>query len=290
MTRPLLVLALLALPGCEFWQEPPPDPALDGLLSCDEEQPLDGLVSGDSFAIDPDTAMGLVIATRFTDPDAAAILRIDAGDVRQDLGEWWDPVAGATRLSGSVESGMTAVVDLFAADGVDLGGSLVLTCPALETCWNLGDDNGDGLIDCADPQCARFPGCVTDQDDLETLTSPACDTWIAIDPPTIGPLDDQRTLYSTFPLGQVQPVESWWSGAEVRVPLSGVTTISARADTDGLLCVGEASGETVLCSEVALLEGAEVTVNATGTSAWLEPLGASWSGLEVFLACEGVGR
>ena len=31
----------------------------------------------------------------------------------------------------------------------------------VETCNNGIDDNKDGLIDCADPQCVMFPGCLT---------------------------------------------------------------------------------------------------------------------------------
>jgi hypothetical protein len=30
---------------------------------------------------------------------------------------------------------------------------------AFEHCANLVDDDGDGLVDCADPDCASFPGC-----------------------------------------------------------------------------------------------------------------------------------
>ena len=33
--------------------------------------------------------------------------------------------------------------------------------PPQEICDNGEDDNGDGLTDCADPQCAEFPGCET---------------------------------------------------------------------------------------------------------------------------------
>ena len=292
MLRTLLaVLATLPLAGCEFWQTPPPDPATDGLLSCGESQPLDGLVSGDTFAIDTTGDAGLVISTRFDDPAAAAILRIEADDVRQNLAEWWDPVASATRLTGSLESGQTATVDLFAAEGVSVAGRLDLACPAAETCWNLGDDNADGLADCADPQCARYPDCVAEQSDLETLFAPPCGDWIPVDPPQLSAIADQRTLYATFPLGEDQPVESWWGGAELRVPLTGVSAISARADVAGMLCVGAEPGASVICEEVALLgPGVVATAPATAANAWLEPLGGAWAGLEIQLACDAIGR
>ena len=30
----------------------------------------------------------------------------------------------------------------------------------IEICDNRRDDNADGLVDCADPQCATFPACL----------------------------------------------------------------------------------------------------------------------------------
>lgn len=290
MHRPLLLLPLLLLTGCEFWVTPGPDPATDGKLSCGEDQPVDGLLSGDVLEIEADAPSGLVIRTRFTDPAAAAILRIDGDEERQNLGEWWDPASGTTMLTGVLEQGMTATLDLFAADGVTIGGSLVMDCPVAEICWNLGDDDGDGLADCADPQCARYPACVVDQEDLETVT-PVCDVPLAVEPPTLGPLDDQRTLYTTFPLGDEQPVESWWGGAEVRASLPvDASQVTIEAGSDGLACVAEEPGVSVLCAEIATISaGTPVTLPATG-DLWLEPLGAAWTDLTITPSCVVDGR
>ena len=281
-----LLIVLLALPGCEFWLTPPPDPALDGLLSCSEDQPLDGTVSGDAFAIDAEGPIGLRISTRFSDPNSAGILRTD-GAAADNLAEWWDPVSESTVLTGSLEAGQGAVVDLFAAGGVTLGGSLVMECPVAELCWNLGDDNGDGLIDCADPLCARAASCVADQEDLETVSLTCSDDFVSIEPPTLGQLDDQRTLYTTRPLGDVQPIESFWGGAEValRLPPPTASSVSVRVGSAGLVCSGTEGGATVFCDAATRVSAGDVVEIPLGTSTWLEPLGAAWESIEIHTDC-----
>lgn len=281
-----LLIALVALPGCEFWQTPPPDPALDGLLSCGEDQPLTDFASGDLLEIDAEGPIGLRIFTRFSDQDAAGILKTD-GDTADNLAEWWDPITESTMLTGGLTDGQGATVDLFAADGVTIGGSLVMECPTEELCWNLGDDNGDGLIDCADPLCARVESCVTDQQDLETITLTCGDDFVSIDPPTIGQLDDQRTLYTTQPLGDSQPIESFWGGAELalRMPPSNANSVQVRLGSPGLVCSGTTGGATVFCDTVTEVSAGDVVDLPLTSLTWLEPLGPSWESVEIYTDC-----
>jgi hypothetical protein len=50
--------------------------------------------------------------------------------------------------------------------------------PGAEVCFNALDDDDDGLADCADPDCAAFPGCQTSHACAATpdCTDPACAT------------------------------------------------------------------------------------------------------------------
>ncbi len=282
------LLALLLLPGCEFWQTPPPDPSLDGLLSCDEDQPLDGMVSGDALQVDAQGPIGLRIWTRFTDPDAAGILRTD-GESADNIAEWWDPRAEAAVLTTSLERGQGALVDLFAVSGVTVGGSLVMECPAAEVCWNLSDDNGDGLIDCADPLCARNEDCVLQQENLETVTLSCSADFVQIEPPVLGAIDDQRTLYTTRPMGESQPVESFWGGAEIalRLPPATATSVRVRLGGAGLVCSGSEGIAAVLCDSVTEVGDGDVVELPLTSLTWLEPLGASWESIEIHTDCAG---
>ncbi|OUU23872.1 MAG: hypothetical protein CBC13_04620, partial [Planctomycetia bacterium TMED53] len=78
-----------------------------------------------------------------------------------------NPLAGcqgfASELSVSVVSGETYIIRIggFSA-GLSGPGTLTIstgTGPLIEDCTNGVDDDGDGLADCADPDCAANPAC-----------------------------------------------------------------------------------------------------------------------------------
>ncbi|MCO4770454.1 MAG: hypothetical protein KDA24_10535 [Deltaproteobacteria bacterium] len=286
---PLFAAVALLLTGCDFFATPPDQ---DGLLSCDEEQPLSLLTSADDLDVDAGSEVGLRIVTAFGDPDMAAVLRIDGPDVADHIGEFWDPSVGQTMLTGTIEVGQSGSVELFRPGGGAMSGSLTLTCGAPEVCWNLIDDDGDGRVDCADPLCARVPDCEDAQEPLETET-PLCSTdFVPLDVPVLRAIDDQRTLYETSPLGAgVQPTLAFWGGAEVMIPSLPPTAIRAivRVGGGGMLCEGTPDGPAVSCDRVVdLADGDEVEFMPSDV-VWLEPVAAAWESLEVHVICEDQG-
>lgn len=287
---PLALLFAVAAPlaGCDFFATPPPDPAEDGLLSCDEDQPLGALSSSDSLRVDVDGSVGVRITTAFGDPDLAAVLRIDGSDVGEHLGEFWDPVAGETVLTGSFEPGLSGQIELYAPSGGAMSGSLRMECGDPEVCWNLADDDGDGLVDCADPLCARVSDCEGAQEPLETETLSCNAGFQEIDVPVLRAIDDQRTLYETSPLGEgVQPVLSFWGGAEVMIPSLPAQAAQAtvRVGGAGMLCVGTPVGIAVSCERVELLADGDEASFGPGEVVWLEPEGPAWESLTVQVDC-----
>ena len=284
----LLISAATPLMGCDFFAAPPPDPAEDGLLSCGEDQPLDALSSADSLRVDIEGATGVRIATSFGDPELAAVLRIDGADVGEHLGEFWDPLAQESVLTGSFEPGLRGQVELYAPDGGAMSGSLRMECSGAETCWNLTDDNGDGLVDCADPLCARAADCEESQEPLETETLNCTADFEEVDVPVLRPIDDQRTLYQTSPLGEgVQPVVSFWGGAEVLFAAlpAQATQATVRVGGAGMLCVGTPAGVAVSCERSQLLSDGDEATFGPGEMVWMEPRGPTWESLTVQVDC-----
>jgi hypothetical protein len=283
-----LCVALLALSGCDFFVPPPPDPAEDGLLSCGETQPLGALTSADSLRVDVGPGVGVRIVTDFDDEGLAAVLRVDGPDVAARIGEFWDPVAEETVLTGSVEDGQVARVELFRPGGGFMNGALRMTCADAELCWNLADDDGDGAVDCADPLCARVPDCEEAQTPLETELPLCGATFVPVEPPVLRAIDDQQTLYDTSPLGDdVQPTVSFWGGAELQIPSLPGAAVSAtvRVGGSGMLCVGQVEGVSVSCDRVQVLADGDEATFMAGEVAWLEPAGPTWDSLAVRVDC-----
>jgi len=286
---PLLLLPVaLLLAGCDFFAPPPPDPAEDGLLSCDEDQPLDALTGADELDLDAGDDVGLRITTAFDDVTDAAVLRI-VGPGRSDhLGEFHDPVSATTVLTGTIETGQSARVELFSPGGGSLGGSLRLACSAPEICWNLVDDDGNGRTDCADPLCARAPDCEDAQEPLETPFVSCSTTFTDIEPPVLRAIDDQQTLYRTSPLGEgVEPTMAFWGGGEIvfdSLP-ANATGATARVGGSGLFCAGIPDGVAVSCDRVvALGDGDEVSFTADEV-AWFEPTEPAWASFAIQVDC-----
>ncbi len=289
MNRSLLALLfVLPLGGCDFFTTPPPDPSEDGLLSCDEDQPLDALTSADELDLDAGDGVGLRITTAFADVSDAAVLRIFGAGRSDHLGEFHDPVSDTTVLTGTIEVGQSARVELFSPGGGTLGGSLRLACSAPEICWNLADDDGDGRVDCADPLCARDPDCEDAQEPLETPTVSCSTTFTDIEPPVLRAIDDQQTLYRTSPFGAgVEPTIAFWGGAELVIDSlpPSATGATVRVGGSGLFCAGIVDGAAVSCDRVVeLTDGDEVSFTA-GEVAWFEPTEPSWASFAVQVDC-----
>ena len=282
MKRALAFVAVALLAGCDFFAPPPPDPSDDGLLSCDEVQPLDGLTSADELDIDAANA-GLRIVTRFDAPGLAAVLRVDGDDVAEHLGSFVDGGTGEDVLTGTLEAGQRGKVELFAPGGGAMSGSLSLTCAAPEVCWNLIDDDGDGRVDCADPLCARVADCEDAQEPLET-EQPGCSASFApVDAPVLRAIDDQQTLYLTGP-NQLE----FWGGAEVvfdALPIDA-TEATLRVGGAGMLCIGTAGDGSVSCDRVVTLADGDEASWLPGEVAWLEPSAPVWESIEVQVDCE----
>ena len=279
------LLALGALLGCEFFVTSPPDPALDGVLACGESEPLAGLTDTDSMPVDAEGQVGLHITTDFDDADVAGVLEVRGDDGPRNIAELWDPESGGTMLATTLEPGEEARVVLSVAAGGVIAGTLRMSCPAAEVCYNLDDDNGDGRLDCGDPLCARTPDCVTEQATLATAAVSCGTTYVPVEAPVLRAFDDQRTLYTNFPLGESLPFESFWRGAELALTSPEGSMVTVRSSSGGLVCPGTVSGDTVFCDGGAVLaSGDEVTVPG-GTDLFLEPLGPVWEALEVLVLC-----
>ena len=94
--------------------------------------------------------------------DLDLFLLDDAGD-RCDAGNCLARSIAATTDPETIAETLPAGTYFILVDGyVDATGPFTLgvSCDLPEICSNGADDNGNGLIDCADPQCAARPPCV----------------------------------------------------------------------------------------------------------------------------------
>ncbi|MGA0175047.1 MAG: hypothetical protein ACO3NL_15590, partial [Phycisphaerales bacterium] len=103
-----------------------------------------------------------------------------------------------SRVEFEVVAGETYVVQLGAfAVGQFGSGDLLVRCDepsATEDCTNGIDDDGDGLIDCDDPDCGAFPGCVPDECSTAVALAPGVPVFINTTTATgsIEPVDDSQ--------------------------------------------------------------------------------------------------
>jgi hypothetical protein len=103
--------------------------------------------------------------------DLDLFLLDDTGD-RCDAGNCLARSIAATTDPETITETLTAGTYFILVDGyMDATGpfTLGLSCQIPEICNNGVDDNGDGLADCADPQCAGRPPCVPACTPAETV-------------------------------------------------------------------------------------------------------------------------
>ena len=149
------------------------------------------------------------------------------------------------------------------------------------------DNDGDGRIDCADVTCARNLDCVADQEDLEQVELSCGDTLVPLDPPVLGNLDDQRTVYGSNPGEPGEPPHEFWGGGElVIVGAEADGQITLTFDSAGLACPGTDADQNVSCIDPVRVEpGSDYVFDTAALPLWLEPLDLGWAGLAARLDC-----
>jgi hypothetical protein len=290
--RPLpLVLLIFATVGCEFWN--PPDPPdlhnEDGVLRCGDVEILTGYSSGQTLDVDIATGIGVELRLDLSDPSHSARLAVLSGGGLDRLLEIWDSVTGERLISGTRSIGEDLTLELIATNAQLLSGTVSVTCQSTgEVCFNLGDDDGDGAVDCADISCARSPGCVNGQEDLETVVLECSDTLQPLTPPVLSAISDQRTLYATSPGGDAGPAQEFWGGAEIAIyEAEAAGTIEIQTETDALVCAGLYDPQVVLCpTPIRLAAGESTLLSTDDLPLWLEPVGPRFEAISVRLDCD----
>ena len=285
------ILFVLPLLGCEFWITPDPeplDPNQDALVECGDDEIVDGYPAGSGLRVEAARGVGVELLTDFDNEFDGARLAIQSGSQLRRVLEIWDPARDRRVIPATIASGDDLVLELIQPEGGPAAGVVSMRCadPG-EVCFNLADDDGDGLVDCADVACARDPGCLDDQEDLEQVPLSCSDGVAPLDLPVLAAIDDQRTVYATSPGGGDQPPQEFWGGAEIVLQADGQEgTLTLQFDSAGLVCEGQPSPEVVLCVDPVRVEaGDELTIEFGARDVWLEPLGASWTGVRAGLDC-----
>ena len=292
-TAAALLPLLLLVAGCEFWFPPepePPDPNADGVLRCGDVEVLDGYAGGQALIVDVARDQGVELFPDYDDPSHGSRLAISSDtDLRRIL-EIWDPVSGRRVLAGRRGIGETLQFEMVTPGGEATSGTLEVACVTPgEVCSNLYDDDGDGWLDCADLGCARNPGCMTDQQNLEEITLSCSSGFVPLTPPELASLDDQRTIYATRPGQDGEPLHEFWGGAELVITgAEGSGEITLRFEGEGLVCHGTDLIEVVDCDAPVYVEpGQDYTWSTADLPLFLEPLDVAWPGLSADLDCAG---
>ncbi len=284
----LTLLGLATLCGCEFFITPPepePDPATDGILACGEQMSVDGLEAGTTIPVDVPQGTSVEVLMGFGDPGQIGRLRVDSDTSLSRALPVWDPVLERAVIPGYRGTGEDLTLELLGAGSDGFSGSVSLQCTSPgEICFNLSDDDGDTLVDCADIHCARDPRCADDQHDLDERVL-SCDEQVQqLDPPELRSFDDQRTLYirpeTDFP--------EFWGGAELTLGATlGSGTVEVTFGEAGMVCVGEATEDTVVCDVALDVSSGETRSFPTeDLPLRIEPLGPGWIDLRARLVCD----
>ena len=289
--RPLLPLLALALAvaGCEFWNPPEPDLNVDGVLQCGDVEVLTGYGSGDTLPLNVATGTGVELRLDLVDGTHSARLAVDSGGGLVRMLEIWDSVSGDRLITATRGGGEELTLELIATNTRLLDGTVTVACATSgEVCFNLGDDDGDGVADCADISCARAPSCVEDQSDFSTVELECSDALVPLDVPVLSSIADQRTIYATHPGGEDGPAQEFWGGAEIAIhDVEAAGTLEIATQTDALVCPGIPDPEVVLCVDpVRLAAGESVTLSTDDLPLWLEPVGPQFDAVSARLDCE----
>ena len=280
---PLLFLPLLA---CDFFTPgsgTPADEVVDGVLRCGTTEDVTGFLTGDRLPIEVASTQAFELTLDFDDPTHSGRVRVSSDFGVDRLLEVW--IGDARLIPASRVDGGDAELELIALNSGTVSGTITMACPdPSEDCNNIADDDGDGLIDCADPSCAQEPRCVQEQADLEVIEL-SCGDDLEIAPPAIGTFDEQRVLYA---FGDDAVQWHFYGGAEiVLTSTDGPGTVVVEAGSGGLACSGELEATGVQCATAAMLTaGVEATFAAAQLPLWLEPDDAGWTSVRARLDCD----
>ncbi len=288
-TRVFLFTFLLgALSGCDFFLAPPepePDPATDGILSCGEQMSVDGLEAGSMIPVDAPQGASVEVFVELTDPIQLGRLRFESETSLYRSLPVWDPVLEHSVIPGFRGTGEELTLELIGADSEGFRGSVSLQCTSPgEVCFNLSDDDEDGLMDCSDIHCARDPGCSDDQDDLDERVLSCSDQPQQLEPPELRSFDDQRTLY----LRPEASAPEFWGGAELMLAATLESgTVELTFGEAGMVCVGGVPDQSVACDLAIDVTSGETRAFPTeDLPLRIEPLGPNWIDLRAQLVCD----
>ena len=287
-------LSSLVLGGCDFFgvAYPPPDGLEEQLvLRCGDRKTVDGLTGADSFWLDVSPQTDIDVRLLFDDPSLSArVTRIEDDRVVRALAvltpDGASPMIWTARTDGSSELHLELL-----GTSSRFVGEVELECsqPA-EVCFNLADDDGDGLADCFDPNCAWEPSCLEDQAPFETV-QPSCGEGDLVINTTPTATESARNFYSSS--GSMGEPLLFLGGAELAVTGlgEGVEFIELVAQQDGRVCLlGEGtdldSGNALACDDWGDVGQTAVTLSPSEVPALIEPTANSgWTDLQVLVHC-----
>ncbi|HRY97412.1 MAG TPA: hypothetical protein P5147_28385, partial [Myxococcota bacterium] len=122
------------------------------------------------------------VSTEGSEYDTVLYVRSECADIDAELGCNDDAAGSQSEVQLQVEAGTTYSIFIDGFDAYAYGG-IVLTlsdCGAVELCDDGADNDGDGLADCADLDCAEFPACATG-DCCAAHATPGCDDAVISD-------------------------------------------------------------------------------------------------------------
>ncbi len=283
--RTLLLAPLALLAGCDFFTPPEPD---DGVLTCGETLVVEEFEFLERYPIEVAAGTSIEVGWDLADPaDTLRLEMQDAAGITRST-PVTDPISGRVVLSGFVSAGRQASID-FLFSSSSPSGTVTLTCLSPgEDCGNLADDDGDGLIDCADIHCARDAGCVDGQRDFDIETVNCTDGWEPLEVPELRNFSSQRTIYRLLDAdGDAR--EEFWGGGETTV-ISSVRDrfLQIRSASGGLVCLAQDQITHLVCFDgdwARLDDGEPFVVADADLPVHIEPLGAAWTDLEVRVDC-----
>ena len=300
MRLALPALALALLPGCFYFFGDPDRPVVlgpgEGEVACGDTVQVVDMRSATELpiAVNPGTTVTVRTDLSAGDPGTAALLIISSDSTLQNLGEFEDGPSGERMHTGYIGPGERAALRFYVpADQQFAAGEVSVECSLPgEACTNSADDDGDGLLDCADRDCARNPDCVSEQADASPPQVVPCSTGAEdIYVPTVGAQGHQNTLYF-LPQDDDDPLISYWGGAEVILQSPwGPGDYRLQFGADGFLCAGTPMDGAIRCdSWQRVAAGDDLTLPSADTTLYLEPAEGAWPWLRAGVDCNAEGR
>jgi hypothetical protein len=289
----IVLLASLLLAGCPFFLPPdePPTPGTNpSELSCGDVWTVDGLTGADSVALDIPIQTNFELVANFgTQTLSMRLTRQSDSAIERSL-LLWDPLNERGVIPGVQTSEDDLRIELLGTSSLFSGQVIVDCSQPAENCFNLSDDDGDGLVDCADLNCAWDAGCLAEQSPF-AQHAVGCEEGSVSLSTGLGPTDAQHGIYRTLPTSESAIGLEFWGGAELVLSAdsAGGANLEITASGPGLLCFPEPDqnlgGDTILCEATEQIDGTAFLLNAEQLPVILEPLAPGWSNVEVIPDC-----